>query len=114
MRRAFTILATSFRMALEELKNNRLRTFLSLFGITIGIFCIIAVLATVNSLDKTVHDELKSMGTNTVYIQKWPWGGGSDYPWWKYISRPQTKFTELRFIKDRADNAAHEIGRAHV
>lgn len=107
MRRAFTILATSFRMALEELKNNRLRTFLSLFGITIGIFCIIAVLATVNSLDKTVHDELKSMGTNTVYIQKWPWGGGSDYPWWKYISRPQTKFTELRFIKDRADNAAH-------
>lgn len=107
MRRTLTILSTSFRMALEELKNNRLRTFLSLFGITIGIFCIIAVLATVSSLDKTVHEELKSMGTNTVYIQKWPWGGGADYPWWKYMSRPQTKFGELRFVKERADNAAH-------
>jgi putative ABC transport system permease protein len=107
MRRTFTILATSFRMALEELRNNRLRTFLSLFGITIGIFCIIAVLATVSSLDRTVHEELKSMGTNTVYIEKWPWGGGSDFPWWKYINRPQARFSELRVVKERADNAAH-------
>ena len=107
MRKTLNILATSFRMALDELKNNRLRSFLSLFGITIGIFCIIAVLATVSSLDRTVHEEMKAMGTNTVFIEKWPWGGGSDYPWWKYITRPSPKYQELRFIKERADYVAH-------
>jgi len=107
MRRTLTILATSFRMALEELKNNRLRTFLSLFGITIGIFCIISVLATVNSLDRNVHESLKAMGTNTIYIQKWPWGGGADYPWWKYMNRPNPKFNELRVIKELTQNASH-------
>lgn len=107
MRKTFTILATSFRMALEELRNNRLRTFLSLFGITIGIFCIIGVLALVDSLEGNVRNELKAMGTNTVYIQKWPWGGGSDYPWWKYVSRPETRFNELRIVKEKAMGAAH-------
>lgn len=94
-------------MALDELRKNRLRSFLSLFGITIGIFCIIAVLATVNSLNRTVHDEMKAMGTNTVYIQKWPWGGGSDFPWWKYISRPEPQYQELHIVKDRTDYASN-------
>ncbi|TDW96557.1 ABC transporter permease [Dinghuibacter silviterrae] len=107
MRKTLNILSTSFRMAMDELRKNRLRSFLSLFGITIGIFCIVAVLATVNSLDSTVHEELKAMGTNTVFVQKWPWGGGADYPWWKYLSRPTPKYEELRFIKERADYAAH-------
>lgn len=107
MRKTINILATSFRMALDELRKNRLRSFLSLFGITIGIFCIIAVLATVDSLDSSVHKELQSMGTNTIFVEKWPWGGGSDYPWWKYITRPAPKYQELRYIKDRADYAAH-------
>ena len=106
MRRTFTILVTSFRMALDELRKNRLRSFLSLFGITIGIFCIIAVLATVSSLDKTVHDEMKAMGASTVFIEKWPWGGGSNYPWWKYLSRPVPQYSEVRLVKERSDYAS--------
>jgi putative ABC transport system permease protein len=72
MRKSLNILATSFRMAWEELGKNKLRSFLSLFGITIGIFCIIAVLATVSSLQATVQNVMKSVGTNTVYIQNGP------------------------------------------
>lgn len=87
-------------MALAELKVNKLRTFLSLFGVTIGIFCIIGVLATVQSLKKSVEDGLKELGTNTVYIQKWPWGGGEDFPWWKYMKRPEPKYDELRPLKE--------------
>ena len=58
-------------MALEELRNNKLRTFLSLFGITIGIFCIIGVLATVDSLKLKVQADIKSLGSNTIYVDKW-------------------------------------------
>jgi putative ABC transport system permease protein len=57
-------------MALQELKNNKLRTFLSLFGITIGIFCIIGVLATVESLQAKVKTDIASLGSNTIYIDK--------------------------------------------
>ena len=71
MRRLFAIISSSFKMALGELWKNKLRTFLSLFGITIGIFCIIGVLATVNSLEHNIQSEIKSMGTNTIYIDKW-------------------------------------------
>lgn len=103
----FRIIWNSFKMALQELQTNKLRTFLSLFGITIGIFCIITVLATVSSLEHNIKTELKSLGTNTIYVQKWPWGGGTDYPWWKYAQRPAPTYAEMRLIKERAQYAAH-------
>ena len=95
MVKLLSILWNSFRMALQELKVNKLRTFLSLFGITIGIFCIIGVLATVDSLERKVQNDLKTLGSNTIYIDKWNYGGGPDYPWWKYMKRPNVKIEEL-------------------
>lgn len=99
------ILGTSFRLALLELWKNKLRTFLSLFGITIGIFCIIGVLATVNSLEQNIQSEIRSLGTNTIYIDKWEWSGGPDYPRWKFASRPSPAYEEVEQIKRRAATA---------
>src|SRR5687767_3846813 len=109
MRRILEIVASSFKMALQELWKNKLRAFLSLFGITIGIFCIIGVLATVNSLEYNIQFEIKSLGTNTIYIDKWEYtvGGGPDYPWWKYQKRPSPKYQELEEIKKRTPTVAH-------
>jgi putative ABC transport system permease protein len=114
MRRVIEIAASSFRIALQELWKNKLRTFLSLFGVTIGILCIIGVLATVNSLEYNIQAEIKSLGTNTIYIDKWDYGagGGPDYPWWKYVKRPSPKYSELQEIKQStstAENAAFVI-----
>jgi putative ABC transport system permease protein len=96
-------------MALQELWKNKLRAFLSLFGVTIGIFCIIGVLATVNSLEYNIQSEIKSLGTNTIYIDKWEYsvGGGPDYPWWKYQKRPSPKYEELAPIKERTPTVAY-------
>lgn len=105
MRKTLNIVVNSLKMALEELRTNKMRTFLSLFGVTIGIFCIIGVLATVQSLKQSIQDGLKDLGTNTVYVQKWPWGGGGEYPWWKYVKRPEPKFDEMRPIKMRSQYA---------
>ncbi|MEJ7682124.1 MAG: ABC transporter permease [Segetibacter sp.] len=102
----FYIVWNSFKMALQELKTNKLRTFLSLFGITIGIFCIIGVLATVESLEAKVQTDLKSMGSNTIYIDKWDYGGGPDYPWWKFVKRPYPKYREMEAIKSRSTLAS--------
>lgn len=96
-------------MALQELWKNKLRTFLSLFGITIGIFCIIGVLATVNSLERNIQNEVKSLGTNTIYVDKWDYssGGGPDYPWWKFVNRPVPKYAEVKHIKERTAGAKY-------
>ncbi|RYD80728.1 MAG: ABC transporter permease, partial [Sphingobacteriales bacterium] len=105
MRKTLNILSSSLRLTLQELKNNKLRTSLSLTGIAFGIFCIIGVLATVNSLEKNIQDEVASLGTNTIYIDKWDWNGGGDVPFWKVRSRPVVKFEEVQMIKERSDLA---------
>ena len=94
-------------MALQEFRSNKLRTFLSLFGVTIGIFCIISVLSTVGSLEQAIQNDIKSLGTNTVYIDKWEYAGGSEYPWWKYIKRPEPKQEEMKALKLKVPSAAH-------
>lgn len=94
-------------MALQELLKNKLRTFLSLFGVTIGIFCIIGVLATVNSLQRNIQNEIKSVGDNIIFIDKWQWSGGPDFPWWKYVNRPYPKFQELKQIKERSPSTQY-------
>src|SRR5882757_4396040 len=99
MFRNLAIIWTSFKMALQEFRSNKLRTFLSLLGITFGIFCIISVLSTISSMQLAVNKDLKAFGTKTIYIDKWQYGGGPDYPWWKYIKRPVPKFEELRLLK---------------
>ena len=101
MRRTFEILYTTLKLALQELGKNKLRTFLSLFGVTIGIFCIIGVLSTVSSLERNIQDGVKSLGTNTIYIDKWDYQGGAEYPWWKYVNRPSPKLIETKLIKEK-------------
>ena len=89
-------------MAMQELKVNKLRTFLSLFGITIGIFCIIGVLATVDSLERKVQTDISKLGSNSIYIDKFEYGGRADKPWWKYMNRPAPKYEEMEFIKAKS------------
>lgn len=116
IRRSLEIVGSSFKMALQELWKNKLRTFLSLFGVTIGIFCIIGVLATVNSLEQNIQNEVKSLGTNTIYLDKWDYsaGGGPDYPWWKYVNRPVPKYQELKQIRERTPGAKFSAFKIEV
>ena len=104
MLKTLLVVLNSLKMALNELKVNKLRTFLSLFGVTIGIFCIIGVLATVESLEMNVKDGLKDLGNNTIYVQKFGWGAeAGNYPWWKYMKRPDAKFEEMKQIKEMSN-----------
>jgi putative ABC transport system permease protein len=107
MFRHFEIVWTSFKMALQEFRSNKLRTFLSLLGITFGIFCIISVLSTISSMQLAVNNDLKSFGTKTIYIDKWQYSGGPDFPWWKYVKRPVPKFEEARLLRLKVPDAEH-------
>ena len=95
------ITGSSIKMCFQELWKNKLRTFLSLFGVTIGIFCIIGVLAVVGSLKQNIKNEIQSLGSNAIYLDKWEYAGNPDFPWWKYVNRPVPQYKEVAQIKSR-------------
>ena len=101
----FKILQESFRFALQALVGNKLRTLLSLLGVTIGIFAIISVFAVVDSLEKNIRTSVESLGDNVVFVTKWPWAMGGEYPWWKYYQRPVPNLNELAFLEQRLEMA---------
>ena len=102
MLRLLNILRNSLKLTFQELRVNKLRTALSLTGVAFGIFCIIGVLATVNSLERNIQNEVKSLGTNTIYIDRFDYSGGPDQPFWKFMSRPVPKYVEAGMIKERS------------
>lgn len=102
MSKSLSILSNSMRLTLQELKVNKTRTALSLTGVAFGIFCIIGVLAVVNSLEHNIQNEVSSLGNNTIYIDKWDYSGGPDKPWWKMRARPVMKYEEMGMVKERS------------
>jgi len=96
------LLKESLYFAFNSLIVNKLRTFLSLLGITIGIFAIISVFTVIDSLENSIRDSIAKLGNNVVYVQKWPWAMGGNYPWWKYMNRPVPKLKEKDEILRRS------------
>ena len=101
----FKIFSESFSLAFQELMNNKLRAFLSLLGITIGILCIISVFAAVDSLEKNVRSSFSIMGDNLLFVEKWPWAFSSDYPWWKYLNRPEANYRDFKDIQNFSEKS---------
>ena len=99
------LLKESFGFAMNALKNNKLRTLLSLLGVTIGIFSIIAVLAAVDSLDRKITKDLSSLDKNTIYLMKFSFGP-SEIPQWKREQFPNVKYDEYTYMKGAMTNTA--------
>ena len=98
------LLSESFSFAMNALRNNKLCTLLSLLGVTIGIFSIIAVLAAVDSLDQKIKKELSSLDKNTIYLFKGSFGP-SEVPRWKREQFPDVTYTEYEYLKTSLPDA---------
>ncbi|MGL2965035.1 ABC transporter permease [Flavobacterium sp. XGLA_31] len=92
------LLKESFAFAMNALRNNKLRTMLSLLGVTIGIFSIIAVLAAVDSLDQKIQKDLSTLDKNTIYLTSQSFGP-TEVPRWKREQFPNVTFEEYQYLK---------------
>ncbi|HTB32322.1 MAG TPA: ABC transporter permease [Bacteroidia bacterium] len=104
----------TFSFAFHALVQNKLRSTLSLLGITIGIFSIITVFTFIDSLQISLQKDVNNLGSNVVYVEKWPWTFSKDYPWWKYWIRPQPTVNEMGEIQKKckdADAVAYTFGK---
>jgi len=97
------LLRESYLFAFQAIVVNRLRTFLSLLGITIGIFAVITIFTVVDTMELTIRKNIESLGNNVLFIQKWPWDFSKDFPWWKYLNRPLPTTFEMNEIVKRTN-----------
>ncbi|MEZ4991392.1 MAG: ABC transporter permease [Saprospiraceae bacterium] len=95
------VIRESIMQAIGQLRGNKLRSFLSLLGISIGIFCIIGVLSAVDSLEDNVRTSMAKLGNDVVYVKKWPWRDVSG-EWWDYIKRPHPSYEDYELLTERA------------
>lgn len=101
------IILESFKLAAKELYSSKMRSFLSLFGISIGIICLISVFSAVDSLQKNIQKSINSLGGDIIYVGKWPWLiAEGDYPWWKYIQRPEVSREDFTSLEGNVKTAS--------
>lgn len=97
------VIHESIMQAFQSLFANKLRSFLSLVGITIGIFCIISVKSAVNSLEDNIKEGFTELGTNAVYVEKFPWNENYEQSYWKYMKRPAPSLSDYEVIKEKSE-----------
>ena len=100
----FKVILESFRQAFQQLMANKLRSFLSLLGVTIGIFCIIGVQSAVDSLEDNVRGSFEKLGNDVIYVRKWSWSD-SFVNWWQYIKRPEPTYEDYLAVSKKVKSA---------
>lgn len=100
------LIGESFAFAWKALKSNLLRTVLSLLGVTVGIFAIIAVFTLVDSLEKNIKSSFDFLGTGVIYVGKWPFtaDANGEFKWWEYWRRPTPSVNEYKFLNANLKN----------
>ena len=102
----FRLFKEGFLFAVKSVIVNKLRTFLSLFGITIGIFSIISVFTILDWMEKSIHDSISSLGDNVIYVNKWPWGLNTHLQWWDIIKWPVVSKNDYQAVLAKSTKAA--------
>ena len=103
------------KLSLTAIRANKLRSALTLLGIVVGVFSIIAVMTAVRVLQHSIEEGLSELGSNTFQIQKFPalfMGGHAQ--WEKFRNRKDITLEQSQFVADRMTNAMYiglEAGR---
>ena len=101
------LIAESASFAFFSIKSDKLRTFLSLFGVTVGIFSIVAVFCAVDSLKSNIMEGVRSFGSDIVYIDRFPMTqeegeDGEPLQWWDYLQRPEITEENFEYVARNA------------
>jgi putative ABC transport system permease protein len=101
------LLREGFLFAAKSVVVNKLRTFLSLFGITIGIFCIISVFTVLDWMEKSIRDTISSLGEDIIYVHKWPWGLNTSLNWWDLMKWPSVSMDDYKAVLNKSSKTEY-------
>lgn len=92
------------KLSIQTIKSNKLRSFLTLLGIVIGLFSIIAIMTALTALQAGIDSGLSQLGSNTFQIQKYPamnFGGPQQG---KFRNRPDITYEQgLRLMQEATE-----------
>ncbi|MEM7104402.1 MAG: ABC transporter permease [Bacteroidota bacterium] len=100
------IIYESIAQAVQQLLANKMRSFLSLLGITIGIWCIISVLSAVDSLEANIRSSINKLGDDIVYVDKFSWAEDPNANYWKWMRRPDPSYKDYKAIRKKVKSAS--------
>ncbi len=89
MRRLLFEFSESFLIAIRSVFGNKMRAVLTTLGIVIGIVSVTAMATIVSGIEQGFEQDISSLGTDVVYIERWPWVNGPGAKWWEFINRPR-------------------------
>ena len=95
------VMKESFRMTIDAIRQNKLRSILTLLGISIGVFSVIGVMTAIRTLESSVESGLNVFGTNTFVIQKYS-AIMTDHGDEKYRNRKNIDYPQYEEFKRRA------------
>lgn len=97
-------------LGIQELLNNPLRTFLSVLGVSIGVFCIVSVSTVFDSMETNIQSNMATLGNDVLYVGKFAWmpeEGETEYAWWRYKARPVVTRNELNAIQEETNYTSY-------
>ncbi len=100
------IITESISQAIQSLRSNKLRSFLSLLGISIGILCIIGVQAAVDSLEDNIIGSFDQLGSDVIYVSKFKWTEDPSANYLKIMRRPNPSYADFKIINKKVKSAA--------
>ena len=93
------------RIALRAIMANKLRAVLTTLGIIIGITSVTAMAMVINGIESDFESQMSELGTDVIYVEKWPWATGPGFKWWEYINRPEITADLADVINERSSYA---------
>jgi len=97
-------LTQSIRQATHSLFSHKLRSFLSVLGVTIGIFCLIIVFSLVDTLEKNIRSSFEELGAEVIFVHKWSFEDGPPAlgrNYWKYRKRPEPSYQDYITLRKK-------------
>lgn len=93
----------SLKFSLRSIRSYKLRAFLTMFGISIGVFAITIVFTLVNSMQYSISRNISSLGNTVMFVHNWPWKDNSE-DWYKYFNRPKISMSDYLRLKNNLSN----------
>lgn len=100
----FKILSQSISQAIHALFAHKLRSFLSVLGVTIGIFCLIIVFSLVDTLETNIRSSFEELGAEVLFVHKWSFDDGPPAlgrNYWKYRKRPEPTYQDFTALRKK-------------
>ncbi len=96
-------ISESASIALSSLWANKLRTFLTLLGIIIGVLTIIAVVSIIQGLNNYVYTKMAFYGANDFSVSKFSMIGMSLKQWKEQMKRKNLLLEDMRLLREKCE-----------